>query len=103
MHIHILPRLGDVRIDRISPQMIEESLRNDLLRSKRLAPQTINKVLGTLTGIFDYAVRLGIAERNPTRLAERLRVGAAELAPGEKQRHTPRARLIPMMFPHRTR
>src|SRR5260370_37960124 len=40
-HLHILPRLGDSRIDRITPQVVEEVLRNDLHRTGRLAPQTI--------------------------------------------------------------
>lgn len=83
VHVHILPRLGDVRVDRITPQVIEESLRNDLLRGGRLAPQTINKILGTLTAVFEYAERHGITERNPARLAERLRPGGGEVAAGE--------------------
>jgi integrase len=79
-HVHILPPLGDLRVDRITAQIVEESLRNTLLRQGRLAPQPINKVLGTLTSIFDYAERHGTVERNPARLAERLRVGTAQVA-----------------------
>jgi integrase len=82
VHVHILPRLGDLRIDRITPRIIEEELRNDLVRPRRLAPQTVNKILGTLTAIFDYAHRHGITEANPARVAERLRVGTAELSLG---------------------
>jgi integrase len=60
---------------------VEEKLRN-VLREK-LAPQTINKVLGTLTSIYDHGARHGVIDRNPAKLAERLRVGTAEIVPGE--------------------
>lgn len=86
VHVHIVPRLGEIRIDRITPQLVEEVLRNALLREGRLAPQTINKILGSLTAVFEYAERHGIVERNPARLAERLRLGAAEVVPGEDAR-----------------
>ncbi len=36
VHVHILPRLGEVRVDRITPPVVEEALRNDLLRQGRL-------------------------------------------------------------------
>ncbi len=79
VYMHILPRLGDQRVDRITPQVIEQALRNGLLREGRLAPQTVNKILGTLSAIFEYAERHQIVERNPARLAERLRLGTAEV------------------------
>lgn len=86
INVHIVPRIGDVRIDRITPQVVEESLRNDLLKARRLSPQTINKVLGTLSAVFEYAERHGIVERNPARLAERLRVDTGQVVPGSDER-----------------
>jgi integrase len=81
VHVHIVPALGEVRVDQVTPRLVEERLRNVL--RERLAPQTVNKVLGTLTAIYDYGARHGTIDRNPAKLAERLRVGTAEVLPGE--------------------
>ena len=91
MHVHIVPAIGDVRIDQVTPRLVEEKLRN-VLREK-LAPQTVNKVLGTLTAIYDYGARHGLIDRNPAKLAERFRVGTAEIVPGV-ERKAPAGRQI---------
>jgi hypothetical protein len=78
--VHIVPAIGDVRIDLVTPRLVEERVRNVL--RERLEPQTVNKILGTLTAIYDYGMRHGTIDRNPAKLAERLRVGTAEIVPG---------------------
>src|SRR5262245_17267211 len=80
VHVHIVPAIGDVRVDQVTPRLVEERLRNAI--RERLEPQTVNKVLGTLTSIYDYGARHGVIDRNPAKLAERLRVGTAEIVPG---------------------
>jgi integrase len=74
--VHIVPRLGSLRVDQVTVPDVEERLRNAL--RGRHAPKTANAILTTLTAIFDYAERCGYVERNPARLAERLRTDAAE-------------------------
>ncbi|GIW40408.1 MAG: site-specific integrase [Candidatus Binatia bacterium] len=71
---HIVPRIGRLRVDRVTPALLEQDLRNSLSREGRLAPRTINRVLATLASVYDYLARHGIHDRNPARLAERLRV-----------------------------
>jgi len=70
---HILPKLGDVRLDRIDVRAVEK-LRDDLRVS--LKPQTINKVLTTLAAVFKFAMRRKLWRENPAAVAERARLGA---------------------------
>lgn len=76
VHVHIVPRLGTLRIDQVQVRDVEERLRNEL-RGK-LVPRTVNAILTTLTSVFDYAARCGYVERNVAELAERLRANTAE-------------------------
>lgn len=69
---HILPKLGDLRLDQIDVTAVEK-LRDDLRVS--LKPQTINKVLTTLTAVYKFAERRNLCHKNPAALAERARVG----------------------------
>jgi integrase len=69
-----------MRVDQVTPRLVEERLRNVL--RERLEPPTVNKILGTLTAIYDYGARHGVTDRNPAKLAERLRAGTAEVRPG---------------------
>lgn len=78
---HIVPAIGDVRVDQVTPRLVEERLRNVIREG--LERQTVNKVLGTLTSILDHAARDGYVERNAGRLAERLRVATEEMATGD--------------------
>jgi len=74
---HILPRLGDWRLDRIDVVAVEK-LRDDLRAA--LSPQTINKVLTTLAAVFKFAMRRKLCRDNPAAIAERARVGAGALS-----------------------
>ncbi len=78
---HIVPAIGDVRVDQVTPHVVEERLRNVL--REELSANMVNKVLGTLTSIFDHAAREGYVERNAARLAERVRE-TVEMASSEE-------------------
>jgi len=80
VHVHVIPRLGSLRVDQVTVRDVEERLRNQL-RGK-LAARTVNAILTTLTSVYDYAERCGYVERNPARLAERLRGDTAEQSDG---------------------
>jgi integrase len=75
---HLLPHIGNLRLDQISVSVIEKL--RDTLRRGGLSPQTVNKVLTTATAIFKLAVRRSYWTSNPATSAERLRVTTAELA-----------------------
>ncbi|MEO6026652.1 MAG: site-specific integrase [Candidatus Binatia bacterium] len=92
---HIVPRIGDVRIDLVDPADVErfrdalaagspvacEQERKTVLR--KLSAKTVNKVLTTLTSIFDQAMRdhRHLVKQNPAELAQRLRpASSGELA-----------------------
>jgi hypothetical protein len=51
----------------------------------KLSPITVNKVLTTLTAIFNEAVRLGKTRYNPAVTAKRLGVGSVEAEGSEKE------------------
>lgn len=78
---HLLPRLGALRLDRISVTMIE-TLRNDL-RAAGYAPRTINTIIRIAGAVFRAAVRRGEASRNPVDRLERAFMATHELAPGD--------------------
>ena len=99
VYVHILPRLGEKRVDQITTLVVEEALRDRLQSEGSLAPQTINKILGTLTAVFKYAERHGIAERNPAQLAQRLRVRGAEIDSSNPQKGSPGREVDPGEVP----
>lgn len=72
-----MPALGDYRLNRIDPELVEE-LRADL-RQKGLGTGTVNNVTVTLGGILKRAVRLGYIPSNPVALSERSYTPSAEL------------------------
>src|SRR5262249_38211446 len=86
---HIVPAIGDYRVDQVSARRVEERLRNAI--RERLEARTVNKVLGTLTSILDHAAREGYVERNAGRLAERLKVAAEEITTDESEAPAPAA------------
>jgi integrase len=82
LDLHLVPAIGDRRLDQIDVGVIEKT-RNDLLAAK-LAPQTVNKLLTTASAVFKFAVKRKLATSNPAQLADRARVGAAEIAAAGK-------------------
>jgi integrase len=60
---YIVSSLGNYKITDIDVQTIENKASTEW--AKTLAPQTVNKVLGTLTAIFDQAKRYKVRKDNP--------------------------------------
>ena len=72
IELHLVPALGDVRVDQLRVKHLE-ALRDDRLGRGGLAPQTVNKVLTTAAAVFDYAGRHEYIERNPADFVARCR------------------------------
>ena len=79
-HVHgpISPTtLGQMRADKVTTQDVEEW--RDARKAAGLSPQTVNKILTTLTAIYKYANARDVTDRNPAIVAERLRLTSGEL------------------------
>ena len=74
--LHLNPKLGDLRLDRIDVALIEKL--RDELRSK-LTARSVNAVLTTAAAIFKLAVRRKLSNGNPAADAERAFMGAVEI------------------------
>ena len=81
---HLYPAFGDKRIDRINVAAVEKF--RDQKLAEGLAPATVNKLLTTLTAVYNFAMRRGCCVLNPAKDAERAREGAAELSAGTTRR-----------------
>ncbi len=97
MHLdkHLLPAFGERRLSAIDMTLVE-AIRNHWRDRKTarckggLAPQTVNKLLGTLTAIFEHARKRNQCVGNPAKDAERAMRGNSELTPGAPTgRHDP--------------
>ena len=62
IRLHILPYLGDVPIDRIEP--VDVGILRDKLK-RRMKPQTINPVIGTLKRMMSFFIISGYIRFNP--------------------------------------
>jgi integrase len=80
---HILPRIGALRLDRITVGSIEK-MRDDL-RAGGYAPRTINSIIRIVGAVFRAAIRRGDAISNPVDRVERAFMGARELRQGEDE------------------
>ena len=76
LNLYLLPKLGDLRLDRIDVGVIE-NLRDEL-RAK-LSAKSVNAVLTTTATIFKLAVRRRLVSGNPGADTERAFMGAVEL------------------------
>lgn len=92
LDLHLIPRVGQVRIDRLDVATWER-VRDDMLRTpahgKRapLSATTANKVLTTATAVMNLGARRQLLKLNTASLAERARVTHGELeADGESRR-----------------
>jgi len=76
---HLVPALGDLKLDQIAVAAIE-NMRDRLLT--RLQPQTVSKVMSTLAAVFKLAMRRGYVASNPAAIAERPRRAVIEIGDG---------------------
>ena len=72
---HLLPHLGDKRLDTISEKSMAEV--RDALATSGLSPQTVNKVLVTASSVFRLGAKRRYCHRNPA--AETDRLGLADI------------------------
>jgi len=107
LYLHLLPHLGDMRLDRIDPAVVERfrdklqeappepkpvQTRPDQADEKperkrqALSAVTVNKVLTTAGAVFKMAVRRKYCLSNPLDVAERADIGSNELIAGEETR-----------------
>jgi integrase len=80
---HILPRIGALRLDRVTVGAIEK-LRDDL-RKDGYAPRAINTIIRIAGAVFRAAIRRGEATNNPIDRVERAFMAARELTAGEDE------------------
>ena len=80
---HILPRIGALRLDRITVGTIEK-MRDDL-RASGYAPRTINTIIRIVGAVFRAAIRRGEAISNPVDRVERAFMAARELRQSEDE------------------
>ena len=66
---HLLPHLGEIRLDRISVTTIEKM--RDELRKSGLTPGSVAAVMTTCAAIFKLAIRRGYVTLNSAAVAER--------------------------------
>jgi integrase len=71
---HLLPHLGEIRLDRVSVTTIEK-MRDELRKSDGeqlgLTPRSVAAVMTTCAAIFKLAIRRGYVTLNPAAMAER--------------------------------
>jgi integrase len=72
---HVLPRIGELPVQTLSPDHIDELYRN--LLAARLAARTVRQVHAILRKAGNDAVRKGMLERNPALAADPPRVEEA--------------------------
>jgi integrase len=80
---HILPRIGETRLDRITVGAIEKL--RDHLRVEGFSPLTVNAVLQMVGAVFKAAVRRGECTANPVDRVERAFMAAKELKPNDPE------------------
>lgn len=80
VYVHIIPALGNLRLDQVRVADIERL--RDAAR-KKLASQTVNKLLAAVSAIFDHAIKHGYTEKNPARVVDRLKLDTGEVVLGD--------------------
>ncbi len=71
----IVVELGDRKVSQIDVEAIEDAA---AAWSKKVSPVTVNKLLMTLTSVFDLAMRYRLVKENPARVAERLKLATED-------------------------
>jgi integrase len=70
---HLVPAFGPLRIDRVTPQAIEDFRNAKWQGGAGLGRSTVNQLLQTLGAVLDYALALDLVTRNAARLVKRVR------------------------------
>ena len=68
---HLVPAIGKVRLDRLTPAMVEDMTTEMLVTGKKpLSPRTVAHIRGTLRQALNAAMRDGLVTSNAAALAE---------------------------------
>lgn len=84
LRLHILPALGEVRLCKLTPTMVQEfidGLSYETAKRKALAPKTIKCIHGVLHKILNKAVALGYIQDNPADSCTLPTVDAPDIEP----------------------
>lgn len=76
---HIIPRVGALRVQEITPRHIQE-LYSAMVKDGK-SPKTISNVALVLTRLFETAVKQGMIASNPARAAEKPKLIKPEIKP----------------------
>jgi integrase len=77
VHDHIVPALGDRRIDLVTLSDVERFRLMLIGEEKKLSPPTVNKVLADLRSIYVYAMAQGLVARSPMIAVKPMKSGAS--------------------------
>jgi len=89
LSLHVLPMLGSVRLDKLTPQMIQK-VYNDLykpsdLNKKPLQPKSVKDVHGVLHKLLDQAVKCNYIPLNPSNGCALPKVEKPDIKPLERE------------------
>jgi integrase len=100
---HLKPAFGQVRLDKVTPEMIDGYVAATV-RSGKLSAKTVNNHLRLLHAIFERAVRWRVLKLNPAAAVDKLKVDQADtetLQPDEVRKildlATPTVRLFVLL------
>jgi integrase len=79
VRLHLTPTLGDIRLEKLSPQHVQTMLNRKL--KDGLAPRTVAYLRVVLRRALNQALRWGLVARNAAALAEPPRVPRHEITP----------------------
>ena len=85
--LHIIPRIGRLKLTALTPQQVQELYSNRL--SAGLASTTVNHLHDTLHKALKRAMRLGLVARNVTELVDVPHVRPAEMRPLSRDEDAP--------------
>jgi site-specific recombinase XerD len=73
----LLPLIGGMRFDRLSPERIEETLAK--LKGSGLSDSTLNRYRSFISSVFSYALKINLASTNPVARVGRYRENDSRL------------------------
>lgn len=78
IHSYIMPELGQIRLQKLTPQRVQAFYRK---RSEKLAPKTVHSIHGVLHKALDDAVRWNLLARNVCDLVKPPKIVKPEIHP----------------------
>jgi integrase len=79
LNVHIIPKIGSIKLAKLSPQIVERYVASEL--KTELSPKTVAYHLSILRMALNKAMRWGLVVRNVAKLVDAPRVPKFEVAP----------------------